>query len=96
MDTTFKESAITPTLGEVKPIDIFSLKRRKTDEKIVTDLAKAVARDGGYSTRPQSATKARAGTSSSTATTGLRHGSAAAASRRQSGPTSTRRTRPTR
>ena len=47
MDTTLTESAITPTLGEVKPIDIFSLKRRKTDEKIVTDLAKAVARDGG-------------------------------------------------
>ena len=43
-----KEAAFTPKLGEVKPIDIVSLKRRKTDEKIVTDLAKAVARDGGY------------------------------------------------
>ena len=41
------QAAFTPTLGEVKPIDIFSLKRRKTNDKVVTDLAKAVARDGG-------------------------------------------------
>jgi hypothetical protein len=43
-----KEAAFTPKLGEVKPIDISSHGRRELDERIVTDLAKAVARDGGY------------------------------------------------
>ena len=48
MDTTFKESAITPKLGQIRPIEVFSHKRRQIDEKTVTDLEKALARDGSF------------------------------------------------
>jgi ParB-like nuclease domain len=48
MDTTFKESAFTPKYGKVKPIDIFSAERRKINEKAVTNLEKALARDGSF------------------------------------------------
>jgi ParB-like nuclease domain len=48
MDTTFNETAITPKLGKVKPIDIFSLDRRKINEKTVTDLVEDLARHGGF------------------------------------------------
>jgi ParB-like nuclease domain len=45
MDTTFKEYAVTPKLGEVRPIEIFSHERREIDEKTATDLVEVLARD---------------------------------------------------
>ncbi len=41
-------SRLHPEARQVKPIDIFSAQRREIDEKIVTDLEKALARDGGF------------------------------------------------
>jgi hypothetical protein len=42
------QADFTPTLGEIKPIDIVSLKRRKIKKKTVANLEKAVARDGSF------------------------------------------------
>jgi ParB-like nuclease domain len=43
-----KEAAFTPKRGNIKPVDIISLERRKTDEDTVTDLVEDLARDGSF------------------------------------------------
>jgi ParB-like nuclease domain len=44
----YEVAAITPKRGKIKPVDIFSLERRETDEKTVTDLVEDLARDGSF------------------------------------------------
>jgi hypothetical protein len=89
------QAAITPKRGEVKPMDIFSLKRRKTDEDTVAELVAVLARDGNFLHRPRSAPKGP-NTASSPAITGSKHGSAATARSGRSRSAFIRPTRPTR
>jgi hypothetical protein len=43
-----KEAAPAPKRGKIDPIDIISHERREIDEKTVTDLIEALARDGRF------------------------------------------------
>jgi hypothetical protein len=43
-----KEADFIPMRGKIKPVDIFSLERRKIHEKTVIHLMEALARDGRF------------------------------------------------